>query len=144
MEFLPFMKSKIEVIALVVDDPVPRGALTRILNAADMRVSGYESGDKFLIFLPHQVPDCLVLSLDLAGMNGFDVLTELLQQAISVPIVVTTNVESSVDRELAFSLGANDYLCKPFTILRLIDAITAAVLQHSFSQRRNTLATVSP
>jgi len=72
-------------------------------------------------------PQIVFLDLSMPGRNGFDVLRWLRMQAFrdELQVVVLSGSSEPHDRELAASLGANDYLVKPATVEKLRRHLTA-------------------
>jgi DNA-binding response OmpR family regulator len=56
-----------------------------------------------------------VLDIGLPGVDGYDVTRALRREQRSVPIVMLTGRADEIDRILGFELGADDYVCKPFS-----------------------------
>lgn len=61
------------------------------------------------------------------GMDGFEVLRELRQNTFSGPVILLTARTLETDKLLAFDLGADDYITKPFSLLELKARIRAAL-----------------
>jgi DNA-binding response OmpR family regulator len=59
--------------------------------------------------------DLLVLDVALPGVDGYDVVRTLRREERSLPIVMVTARSEEIDRVLGFELGADDYICKPFS-----------------------------
>ncbi len=69
--------------------------------------------------------DLVVLDVGLPGVNGYDVARTLRREERTVPIVMITARSDEIDRVLGFELGADDYLCKPFSARELVVRIKA-------------------
>ena len=65
--------------------------------------------------------DAIVLDIMLPGLNGYDVLKEIRQRKIWVPVLMLTAKDGEYDQTDAFDLGADDYLTKPFSFMILIN-----------------------
>ena len=72
-------------------------------------------------------PDCLVLDLHMAEMNGFDVQAALARSGSTIPVVVITGRDTDDARTRALQLGASDYLPKPVDHEALLAAIDLAM-----------------
>lgn len=101
-------------ILFIEDEP----NLQKTLNQA-LRQEGYEikaafDGQEGLALAKTQKPDLILLDLILPKMDGFAVLQELKKDPIlkDIPVIVLTNLESSVDVERVLELGATTYLVK--------------------------------
>jgi DNA-binding response OmpR family regulator len=110
---------------LVVDDE------QRILNflSSKLRVSGYEvltasNGEEALEQVQAQEPDLVVLDVFMPRMDGFETLQEL-RAFSSVPVIILSVKGTNADKVKGLSLGADDYLAKPFSPDELIARIEA-------------------
>ena len=112
----------------VLDDEAPvRKALERLLRSAGMNVDVYASGADFLDAIGPSTPDCLVLDLHMAGLNGFEVQSRLNDIGAPVPVVVITGHDTPEARARAEVGGASAYLLKPVDEEALLDAIASAI-----------------
>ncbi len=113
-------------IAVLDDEPEMRKALRRLLTCCSCRVTEYERGEDLLAALEAALPDCLLLDLHMAGVNGFDVLEALRTRQIPLPTVVITAHDEPATAARAQGLGACAYLRKPVERDALLSAIAAA------------------
>lgn len=112
---------------LVIDDEVPIRKLLRVtLQAQGFAVSEAVSGLDGLQRAGVVRPDIVILDLGLPDMEGIDVLKRL-REWYDAPIIALTVKDREDDKVLAFDLGANDYVTKPFGIRELIARIRAAL-----------------
>jgi two-component system response regulator BaeR len=74
-------------------------------------------------------PDLVLLDLMLPGMDGIEVC-KLLRRRSNVPIIMVTARVDEIDRLLGLELGADDYICKPFSPREVV-ARVKAVLRRS-------------
>jgi len=103
---------------LVVDDEPDITALVAYhLAKAGYRVSTASNGSEALRTAADQRPDVIVLDLMLPGLSGLDVLQALRKQdeTRDVGVILLTARREEVDRIRGLSLGADDYLTKPFS-----------------------------
>ncbi len=103
---------------LVVDDEPDITALVAYhLAKAGYRVSTAANGPDALRAAREEHPDIVVLDLMLPGMSGYDVLQELRRQNDTgdVGVILLTSRREEADRIKGLSLGADDYLTKPFS-----------------------------
>jgi two-component system KDP operon response regulator KdpE len=112
---------------LVVDD---EPAIVRTV-AANLRARGYEvltatTGEAGLSAAELHQPDCIVLDLGLPGIHGLEVLRRLRTWS-TAPVVVLTAVDGEHDKLVAFDLGADDYVTKPFGMAELLARVRVAV-----------------
>src|SRR5579872_141019 len=74
--------------------------------------------------------DLLILDIGLPGIDGFEVARTLRREASAVPIVMLTARTDEVDRVVGLEIGADDYVCKPFSPREVV-ARAKAVLRRS-------------
>lgn len=103
---------------LVVDDEPDITALVAYhLAKAGFRVSTAANGTEALKSAREERPDIVILDLMLPGVSGYDVLSELRkkEETKDVGVILLTARREEVDRIRGLSLGADDYLTKPFS-----------------------------
>src|SRR6188768_645580 len=104
--------------AVVVDDEPDITALVAYhLAKAGFRVSTASTGPEALKAAREERPDIVILDLMLPGVSGYDVLAELRRrdETREVGVILLTARREEVDRIRGLSLGADDYLTKPFS-----------------------------
>jgi len=102
---------------LVVDDnPINLKALQEILKNV-YKVYPAPSGERALTFLENTIPDLILLDIEMPGMNGIEVINRLKQDArwLDIPVIFLTALEDRAKEELAFQMGAVDYILKPIS-----------------------------
>lgn len=116
------------IIYVLDDDHRVREALSSLLSSLGLRVEVFASAAEYLQFKKPDAPACLILDLELPGMNGLELQQEIAGD-YSLPIVFVTghgDVPSSVR---AMKAGAVEFLLKPFDNQELLRSIDAAILQ---------------
>jgi len=108
-------------VLLIDDDP----ELLRGLNLS-LRHEGYDttvlpSGSNALEVIHHIEPDLVVLDVMMPGVDGWEVLRNIRSDPSDpdVPVLLLTAKDSEDSKVLGFSLGADDYLTKPFSVREL-------------------------
>ena len=101
-----------------------RTLLMRTLREHGFRASGVRDGHELGAALEAEPADLILLDLMLPGANGLD-LCRSLRQTSEVPIMILTARGDELDRVLGLELGADDYLCKPFSHRELLARIRA-------------------
>jgi CheY-like chemotaxis protein len=106
------------LVLVIDDDPVARDVLRRSLEKAGFGVITASRGDEGLRLARERAPSAITLDVMMPGTDGWAVLSELKgdPQTAQIPVVMVTIME---DRNLAFSLGAADFLNKPIDRARL-------------------------
>ena len=114
-------------IGVLDDEPEMRKALHRLLTSRGFQVQEYERGEDVLDALGSHRLDCLLLDLQLEGINGFEVLEAFLARQIHVPVIVITAHDEPGTAERVRGLGAVAYLKKPVDRDTLLSSISAAL-----------------
>ena len=111
-------------IMVVDDDPGVRKLLKHCLEPEGYDVITAPDGNAALALMGKCQPDLVVLDILMPGLNGFEVL-ELIRQHSDIPVIMLTgNQEVTAVRD-ALTLGADDYLRKPFHPRELVARIRA-------------------
>lgn len=114
-------------ILLVEDEPKLAALLADYLSAAGFEVQVITDGDAVMAAIHARLPDLLILDLMLPGRSGLEICREL--RAFSeLPVIMVTARVDEVDRLVGLELGADDYICKPFSPREVV-ARTKAVLR---------------
>jgi DNA-binding response OmpR family regulator len=116
-----------ETILLVEDDPSILRGLQMNLKLEGFHVITARDGEEGLRFARKERPQVIVLDLMLPRMDGNDVIRALRQDDSDVPIIVLSAKHTEGDKVLALSLGADDYVSKPFGVAELLARIRAAL-----------------
>ena len=115
------------VVYVVDDDPSVGKALERLLRSTGHDVLTFTSALEFIEGRELAAPACLVLDLNMPGLNGLDLQEYLADQEISLPIVFITGCGTVPDSVKAMKAGAVDFLQKPFSDGDLLSAISGAI-----------------
>lgn len=102
---------------LIVDDtPVNLQVLTALLQSEGYRARPVPSGRLALLAARSDVPDLILLDVNMPEMNGYDVCEQLKLDARlkDVPVIFISGLSDTADKVKAFSSGAMDYITKPF------------------------------
>lgn len=123
------------LIHVVDDDESIRVSLNRLLQARGYQVCMYPSAEHFASAQLPSAPGCILLDLDMPGLNGLQLQDHLRKSRNLLPIIFLTgsgDFESSVR---AIKGGAEDFLAKPVRSEQLFEAIERA-LQRYHSERQ--------
>ncbi|MBW9091923.1 response regulator [Rhizobium wenxiniae] len=111
------------LIAIVDDDASFRRAFARALAACGVRTYSFGSGEEFLLSLEGDLPDAVVLDLNMPGMDGVAVLRTMKGVGAGVPVVAMTAVAGSHLERKAILHGAVACLHKPFSANDALSAL---------------------
>jgi len=116
---------------LIVEDEAKLAALMRDYLAQEgFDVSVLHRGDEVEDWMRTHPVDLLLLDLMLPGKNGLDITKSLRASGADVSIIMVTARVDEIDRLLGLELGADDYICKPFSPREVV-ARAKAVLRRS-------------
>lgn len=93
-------------------------------------------GDEVIDWVKKNQPKAILLDIMLPGKNGIDLCKEI-RQFSNVPILMVTAKVEEIDRLLGLELGADDYICKPFSPREVVARVKAVL------RRTQTLETLS-
>jgi DNA-binding response OmpR family regulator len=112
-------------VLVVEDEESIREALCDALRSEGYETLSAADGPRGLELGLTQDPDLVVLDLMLPGMDGFEVLRRLREDAVETPVLVLTARGLEADRVRGLDLGADDYVLKPFGLDELLARIRA-------------------
>ena len=117
-------------ILVVEDEPKLASLLADYLKASGFQPFCVGNGTEVAPWVRERQPDLVLLDLMLPGRDGVEVCKDI--RAFSkVPIIMVTARVDEIDRLLGLELGADDYICKPFSPREVI-ARVKAVLRRTF------------
>ncbi|AIX73190.1 two-component system response regulator BaeR [Pantoea sp. PSNIH4] len=102
-------------LILIVEDELKIAQLMiDYLQAANYRTHHLARGDEAIAFIQQTPPDLILLDLMLPGLDGLSVCREL-RRFSDLPVIMVTAKIEEIDRLLGLEIGADDYICKPFS-----------------------------
>jgi two-component system response regulator MtrA len=114
-----------DTVLLVEDEPALARGLVDNFRDAGYEVRLVRRGDAAVAAVRDLKPDMVVLDIMLPGRSGLDVLRDLREAGIPVPILMLTAKGDIVDRVFGLELGADDYVPKPFAVHELLARVRA-------------------
>lgn len=123
--------AKDPTIYVVDDNEVVRDSLRSLLEAYDLRVEAFSSAQAFLDDYREERPACLVLDINMPGMNGFELQNYLVEESIHIPIIFVGGRRDESVRVQALTGGTYAYLQKPFGSEELLAGIQKALASDS-------------
>ncbi|HEY6765282.1 MAG TPA: response regulator [Candidatus Sulfotelmatobacter sp.] len=118
---------KIRVLSLVDDDASVRKATGRLIKSFGFTVEVFASGEEFLCFGSLRITSCLVLDVQMPGMNGLQLQSHLAAAGYRIPIIFITAHPDEQIRAQALEAGAVAFLTKPFGEEALLKGIRSAL-----------------
>jgi two-component system alkaline phosphatase synthesis response regulator PhoP len=116
-------------ILVVDDEPSILNLVTSYLNADGDEYYTAEDGPSGLKAVRAFQPDLIVLDINLPGMDGIELLAQLRRESDVYVIMLTAKTEET-DKVIGLSVGADDYLTKPFSPRELMARIKAALRRY--------------
>ena len=126
------------VTILIVED---EAKIASLLCDYLEKIGGYQTrwvarGDEVMQVFEELSPDLVLLDLMLPGMDGLEVCKAIRLKS-QVPVIMVTALVEEIDRLLGLELGADDYICKPFSPREVVARVKAVL-------RRGTFTDVTP
>jgi len=115
------------VVCIVDDDESVRKALSRLVESMGMRAEAFASPADFLDRAVEEQIACLLLDIQLPGMDGFELRDRTVEAGLDSPVIFITAHPDDRTRTRAKKAEAVAYLEKPFTDEALLDAIETAL-----------------
>jgi two-component system response regulator BaeR len=111
-------------ILIAEDEPKLAGLLVDYLGAAGFAATWVADGRQVVSAVRTHPPELVVLDLMLPHRDGLDICREL-RAFTTVPLIMVTARVEEVDRLLGLELGADDYICKPFSPREVVARVKA-------------------
>jgi DNA-binding response OmpR family regulator len=127
-----------KIVLLIDDDPDVGRLVEIILNSIDLTVYQAYNGLDGLKKSYEIHPDLVILDVMMPGLSGFEVC-ERLREMSSVPILMLTAFSSEKEMLRGFSLGADDFVKKPFN-KNEFEARVRSLLRRSTSRKKDTIS----
>ena len=112
---------------LIVEDEVKLATLLRdYLTQSGFEVSLIHDGNEVAPWLADHQPSLILLDLMLPGKSGVDICKDVRKNSM-LPIIMITAKVDEIDRLLGLELGADDYICKPFSPREVVARVKAVL-----------------
>jgi DNA-binding response OmpR family regulator len=119
------MSDKRMKILVVEDEPSLIFTLRDTLETEGYDVIVSEEGTQAVGIVKEHKPDLMILDVMLPGKSGYDILEEVRKEKFMFPVIMLTAKDQEPDKVKGLSLGADDYLTKPFGVKELLARIQA-------------------
>ncbi|MCU0606490.1 MAG: response regulator [Candidatus Edwardsbacteria bacterium] len=116
-------------IMVVDDEPYIARVIKFKLEQEGYIVISANDGVTGLAKIREEKPDMVLLDVMMPGMTGYEVCQKIKNDAelAGIPVVILTAKGQERDREQGFSMGASDYITKPFSPNRLLELVRSIV-----------------
>jgi DNA-binding response OmpR family regulator len=127
-------------ILIIEDDDIVARTIERCLRGKEFQVHLANTGVAGLKAAHRKIPDLIILDVIMPGMDGFTVCKEIREDPIlkDVPVLFLTAKIKPEDAIVGLSLGADDYLRKPFNVDELLLRVTAILRRTKHTEQQAT------
>ncbi len=113
------------LIAFVDDEEGLRSTVALALRKDGYRVETYADGLEAWTSFQSALPDLAILDILMPRLDGLELCRRLRTRSEDLPILFLSSKDEELDRVLGLELGADDYLCKPFSVRELLARVRA-------------------
>ncbi len=121
-------------ILIVDDEPELRSMLRQYLTREGFEVAEAASGGEAIATVDASQPDLVLLDVGLPDVDGFEAL-RMLRSTSDIPVIMVTARDEEIDRVVGLSVGADDYVVKPFSPRELVARIHAVLRRGAIGAR---------
>ena len=118
--------SQKKLVLIVEDEPQLAAVISEYLQQSDFATHIINDGLQVIPYIKESLPSLILLDLMLPGRDGMSICKEV-RSFSNVPIIVVTARVEEIDRLLGLELGADDYICKPFSPRELVARVKAVL-----------------
>lgn len=115
------------LISIVDDDESIRRTTAFLIESFGFRAAAFESAEDFLKSVRRNDTSCLIVDVQMPGMDGLQLQSELAAASFSIPIIFITAYNDKESRRRAMQTGAVAFLGKPFSDEQLLQILRSAV-----------------
>jgi len=126
------------LVFAIDDDSSVRKGLGRLLRSAGYKSEIFESASDFLARPSHNGPSCVIVDVQMPGINGMDLQETLIQHRREEQLVFITGHGDIPMCAQAMKAGAVDFLRKPFRDDELLQSVQNALIRSAEQRRRST------
>ena len=111
------------LVALVDDERNIRELLSYALKQEGYRVAAFANGEEAWNAFCQNLPDLVILDIIMPRMDGLELCRRIRKRSETLPLIFLSSKDDEFDRVLGLELGADDYLCKPFSTRELLTRV---------------------
>ncbi len=116
-------------VHVIDDDASIQRAMARLLRSAGLAAVGYETAQAVLAAATSLTSGCILLDIQMPGMNGLELLARLGEIGVELPVIVVTGHGDIPTAVRAMKAGAVDFIEKPIDEAQLLAAIEGALAE---------------
>jgi FixJ family two-component response regulator len=121
------LKDRKKLISVVDDDESVRRTTTLLIHSFGFQAGAFESAENLLKSAQLQETSCLIVDVQMPGMNGLQLQRHLAASGYKIPVIFITAYDSKESRQQAMQAGAVAFLSKPFNDELLLETIRATL-----------------
>jgi two-component system, OmpR family, response regulator ChvI len=114
------MSAAARLVSVVEDEDTIREMVCLALGKEGYRTEAFDDGARAWDAFARALPDLVILDIGLPQLDGLEICRRLRARSDTLPIIFVTSREEEFDRVLGLEIGADDYLCKPFSLRELM------------------------
>jgi two-component system, OmpR family, response regulator ChvI len=130
-------------VAVVDDEASIRETVGFALQREGYRVEAFADGGAAWEAFERGLPDLVVLDILMPRLDGLTLCRRLRARSETLPIIFLTSRDEELDRVLGLELGADDYLCKPFSMRELIARVRVLFRRAALAREPRSLPTAN-
>lgn len=130
------MTTATAMVFVIDDDESVRKSLKRLLDTARHETEVFKSASEFLSRSPHPGPSCVIVDVQMPGLNGIDFQNVLIQNNREEQLIFITGHGDIPMCAQAMKAGAVDFLPKPFNTKELLRSVDRALTRSAEQRRR--------
>jgi two-component system, OmpR family, response regulator ChvI len=128
------MVSAGRLVTVVEDEDTIREMVCLALGREGYRAEAFGDGLTAWEALARGLPDLVILDIGLPRLDGLEICRRLRARSETLPIIFVTSREEEFDRVLGLEIGADDYLCKPFSLRELMARVKVLLRRGSIGK----------
>jgi two-component system response regulator ChvI len=126
------------LIAIVDDEDRLCRTLAQAFQREGLRTCTYADGLTAWKAFEHGLPDLAILDITLPRLDGLELCRRIRGLSATLPVIFLTARDEEFDRVLGLELGADDYLCKPFSLRELVARVRVLFRRAALAQQTET------
>lgn len=130
-------------VLIIEDDPMIGDMISMYLGEEGFEVLRMETGQKGFEAVKQFAPDVILLDLMLPDMDGLELCSQV-RTTSRVPIMIVSMKNKVVERVAALGAGADDYMCKPFSMHEMSARVHALIRRSNFYQQASENIRTNP
>jgi two-component system response regulator ChvI len=133
-----------QLIAIVDDEERLCRTLQQAFQREGFRTCAYPDGLAAWTAFERGLPDLAILDITMPRLDGLELCRRIRGRSETLPVIFLTARDDEFDRVLGLSIGADDYLCKPFSLRELVARVRVLFRRAALAARAGTGDAVDP